>query len=537
MLAATVITTIGVSPLRDYIKSFRMPHLEPSMEHPEYYESGDVVLDSTGSAFFFIKFDEENMTLCNLLSVDDGVLYRNCAAAGLKVAKKYQILEVRQVIDKDSNLPFLVVQTYDNRCLLFSNTIMQHFVSNCTNMHASISNFVGSLHSLRKFKAPQGDIDFSVSPDNVAWIDDLESIGKMSDLFALQPASEELTRARLRFIANILVPYLKGNNLLPVSAARTLFDSATNLLSDARRIHSIHLNSDEVLTVVGDIDGSYSDLIKLFHANHLPLPKNKYLFNGNFIGTSGKSSAACLFVLLAYKIALPDHFFINIGCNESHSIGMANLEEELHVYYSSYDLFGESRAAIFRNLPLAHVLNDSILIIHGALPGDFDINAYNSKSELGTLNMECLNEPVHLCSDLLGSDAANNSKKFDLKEIEKVLDRHSLQGLIRSHPFDLPGEESRHAGRCISVLTSPKYAGPRYVLRITSELGLMHTYFAFIDRDWDLKCIKCKMDPPLQSPAELKSCLSRAKQVRPEHKRVKFAFDDDEEEGGGKDER
>ena len=99
--------------------------------------------------------------------------------------------------------------------------------------------------------------------------------------------------------------------------------------------------------------------------NGFPTEEKPYLFNGDFVDR-GSFSVEVIVTLLAFKLANPKCMYLNRGNHESLNLTkMYGFEGEVKKKYCdlTYSLFIHS----FKYLPLAHIINDKVLVLHGGL--------------------------------------------------------------------------------------------------------------------------------------------------------------------------
>ncbi len=104
-----------------------------------------------------------------------------------------------------------------------------------------------------------------------------------------------------------------------------------------------------------------------------PSPSNLYLFNGDIVD-KGPMSLECMLLLLASKLAFPRCVFVNRGNHESDFInardGFAReISTKTGGDHFMFQFFGE----VFRWLPLAHLINSRVLVVHGGLSAKKDL--------------------------------------------------------------------------------------------------------------------------------------------------------------------
>ena len=129
-----------------------------------------------------------------------------------------------------------------------------------------------------------------------------------------------------------------------------------------------------------------------------------------------------------------------------------------------YDQFSD----FFNCLPLGHVINDRILIVHGGLFNDqtVTIKALNSDPKYNRFSQPPQNGPLN---DILWSDPMVQNgfapsprgvtSTFGPDVTEKFLQNNHLELLIRSHQVQEKGVLEMHNQKCITVFSAPNYVG------------------------------------------------------------------------------
>jgi len=120
------------------------------------------------------------------------------------------------------------------------------------------------------------------------------------------------------------------------------------------------------VVVVGDLHGSLADLLTIFDMNGLPSPNNVFIFNGDFVDR-GSFGLEVLMVLLACKVALPECVFLNRGNHEDRLLCQAYGFHDEVLEKANKRVF-QDISGVFSLLPLATVIDEVALVVHGGLP-------------------------------------------------------------------------------------------------------------------------------------------------------------------------
>eukprot|EP01113_Clastostelium_recurvatum_P027663 TRINITY_DN3340_c0_g1_i2.p1 TRINITY_DN3340_c0_g1~~TRINITY_DN3340_c0_g1_i2.p1 ORF type:complete len:476 (-),score=61.94 TRINITY_DN3340_c0_g1_i2:41-1468(-) len=214
-------------------------------------------------------------------------------------------------------------------------------------------------------------------------------------------------------------------------------------------------------TVCGDVHGQFYDLCNIFTLNGEPSEDNPYLFNGDFVDR-GSFSVEVILTLLTYKLVYPNHFHLARGNHESKSMNkMYGFEGEVKAKYGevAMSMFSE----IFCLLPLAHVIGEKVLVVHGGLFSKDGVTLDDIKK----INRNCEPPDSGLMSEILWSDpqafpGRSPSKRgvglsFGPDVTQRFLEHNGLELVIRSHEVKDEGYQFEHNGKLITLFSAPNY--------------------------------------------------------------------------------
>jgi len=161
--------------------------------------------------------------------------------------------------------------------------------------------------------------------------------------------------------------FQKTGGLLPKKDAYLIVLDIIARLKSEQVLNDIRVNPGQTLTVFGDLHGQYFDVLNILGMAGLPSPQTPFLFNGDFVDR-GSWSIEVVMLLFAMKLKDPDFVFFNRG---NHEMLEANIiygfagETGTKYDLDLFNLFSEA----FRNLPLLHLINNEVLVVHAGLPG------------------------------------------------------------------------------------------------------------------------------------------------------------------------
>lgn len=173
-----------------------------------------------------------------------------------------------------------------------------------------------------------------------------------------------------------------GSAVLGIEDAIRLVQDAMHVLRCEDTLRMVDVDS---VVVVGDLHGQFYDLLRIFELAGPPGEGNPYLFNGDFVDR-GSYSLEVMFTLLALKLRFPRAVLLNRGNHEAVHLNLRyGFAAEIRARYGAdgqrlFEAFSEA----FRWLPLAHVLNSEVFVVHGGLPGPDPRLPFADAGGLGT---------------------------------------------------------------------------------------------------------------------------------------------------------
>ncbi|PKA50816.1 Serine/threonine-protein phosphatase PP1 [Apostasia shenzhenica] len=182
---------------------------------------------------------------------------------------------------------------------------------------------------------------------------------------------------------------------------------------------------------LGDIHGQYSDLLYLFEYCGLP-PQANYLFLGNYVDY-GKQSIESICLLLAYKVKYPENFFLLRGNHECASVN------RIYGFYDECKRRFNVRlwkifVDCFNCLPVAALIDDKILCMHGGLSPDIE-----NLDQIHQIARPTDVPDRGLLRDLLWSNPNKNINGWrkDNKDVSYTFGSDKVGNFLQKHDLDL----------------------------------------------------------------------------------------------------
>ncbi|XP_072031594.1 serine/threonine-protein phosphatase 5-like [Amphiura filiformis] len=258
-----------------------------------------------------------------------------------------------------------------------------------------------------------------------------------------------------------LMEHFKNQKKLHRKYAYQILVQINDMFKKLPSLCDITVPEGSKFTVCGDIHGQFYDLLNIFELNQLPSTDNPYLFNGDFVDR-GSFSVEVILTLFGFKLLYPDHLHLSRGNHESETMNqMYGFHGEVKSKYNAQ--MSEFFTEVYNWLPLAQLINNKVLVMHGGLFSKDDVTI----DDLRKIDRNRQPPDEGFMCELLWSDpqilpGRSPSKRgvgcqFGPDVTHRFLAKNNLEYIIRSHEVRAQGYEVGHDGKCITVFSAPNY--------------------------------------------------------------------------------
>ena len=222
------------------------------------------------------------------------------------------------------------------------------------------------------------------------------------------------------------------------------------------------LELEAPIKICGDVHGQFYDLLRILEFGGYP-PDANYLFLGDYVDR-GKQSLETICLLLSYKIKYPENFFMTRGNHECSSINrIYGFYDECKKRFSIK--LWKTFTDCFNCLPVAAILDDKIICMHGGLGPDLDkidkirnIIRPTDVPERGLLCDLLWSDPDQ-SSNGFGNNERGVSVVFNGKIVQDFLKNNDLDLICRAHQVVEEGYEFFADRKLVTVFSAPNYCG------------------------------------------------------------------------------
>jgi serine/threonine-protein phosphatase PP1 catalytic subunit len=252
----------------------------------------------------------------------------------------------------------------------------------------------------------------------------------------------------------------KPNKIIPLSEAEIKW--LCNTSKEIFLSQPVLLELEAPIKICGDIHGQFYDLLRLLEFGGYP-PDSNYLFLGDYVDR-GKQSLETICLLLAYKVKYPENFFMTRGNHECSSINrIYGFYDECKKRFSIK--LWKTFTDCFNCLPVAAILDDKIICMHGGLGPDLEtvdkirnIIRPTDVPERGLLCDLLWSDPDD-SSNGFGSNERGVSVVFNGKIVQTFLKNNDLDLICRAHQVVEEGYEFFADRKLVTVFSAPNYCG------------------------------------------------------------------------------
>ncbi|CAL8348156.1 unnamed protein product [Lota lota] len=147
------------------------------------------------------------------------------------------------------------------------------------------------------------------------------------------------------------------------------------LLRRFPNISRISTCQSKEITICGDLHGQLEDLLLIFYKNGMPSMERPYVFNGDFVDR-GEDSIEILLILFSFLLLYPNDVHLNRGNHEDHIVNLRYgfTKEVLTKYKMHGKRILKLLQKIFSWLPLATVIDQKVLVLHGGISDTTDLS-------------------------------------------------------------------------------------------------------------------------------------------------------------------
>ena len=250
---------------------------------------------------------------------------------------------------------------------------------------------------------------------------------------------------------NLIIPLTEGEIKWLCNTSKEIFMNQPVLLE-----------LEAPIKICGDVHGQFYDLLRILEFGGYP-PDSNYLFLGDYVDR-GKQSLETICLLLAYKIKYPENFFMTRGNHECSSINrIYGFYDECKKRFSIK--LWKTFTDCFNCLPVAAILDDKIICMHGGLGPDLDkisriknIIRPTDVPERGLLCDLLWSDPDE-SSNGFGSNERGVSVVFNGKIVQTFLKNNDLDLICRAHQVVEEGYEFFADRKLVTVFSAPNYCG------------------------------------------------------------------------------
>ncbi|EAY03846.1 Minor serine/threonine protein phosphatase PP2A-1 catalytic subunit, putative [Trichomonas vaginalis G3] len=258
--------------------------------------------------------------------------------------------------------------------------------------------------------------------------------------------------------ADTIIAKIERNEIPSIEDIKYINETATQMFRTMPNVIPVQAP----VVICGDIHGQFEDLMELFKIGG-KIPFTNYLFMGDYVDRGAKSveTVSYLFCLM---IKYPKNITLLRGNHESAGISQVfGFRDEVVNRYGD-DTVWKIYTETFCNIPIAALINDKILCVHGGLSPSLrtikDIQSLDRFTEIPHKGPLC---------DLVWSDPTpqpgfrpserDAGYQFGPDITKRWNEENGLELTARGHQLVISGLEYNHNNQIVTVFSAPDYCG------------------------------------------------------------------------------
>jgi serine/threonine-protein phosphatase PP1 catalytic subunit len=218
------------------------------------------------------------------------------------------------------------------------------------------------------------------------------------------------------------------------------------------------------VTIVGDIHGQYTDLLRIFDRCGFP-ETTQYLFLGNYV-SKGRNSLETILLLLCYKIKYPKTFFLLRGNHECAGITRLSQFYSECKYRCKVNVWKTFRI-VTNSFPIAATVSGKFFCVHGGLSPSFTsldgiraIARPTDVADTGLLTDLLWSDPAFVEEDWTENDRGV-SYYFNKRVTRSFLQHTGLEMICRGHEVVDEGHKFDFDNTVVTIFSAPNVSNTR----------------------------------------------------------------------------
>lgn len=314
----------------------------------------------------------------------------------------------------------------------------------------------------------------------------MSNIENILTLFTQEISDIDLSQIDLDDIS-FRLPHFNKETIIDICSKATEIFKNEDILINLKRSH---------VYTIGDLHGNLFDVLRIIKQLGLPSKEKNptYIFLGDIVDR-GEFSLETVFIIFILKLLYPQNVYVIRGNHEFDSTcSEGGFKDDVIKIYDldTYNSFLE----VFSYLPLAVLINNQVLCLHGGIGPNF-----HSLNQIKQINRPIVDYNDDILISLLWSDPEETIQEFKnsyrgigyvfgCDVFHRFIQENHLNLIVRGHECVDKGYQYLFGERLITVFSASKYCGCAHnsagVIQLVDGLNPISIEFdpiEYIERD------------------------------------------------------